>query len=248
MTRLKYLLVIALLLSGVAAALRAFAPPMSEWPVLVSGTFLIAVLTVFAVTNQKWTVLAAIFLLLAVSTVGGRWRYFLIGVVPAIWLAMHLSDDHPNIADWSVWLFKACWIALLLLAVVPPFLRRWREWAVILLVLAFTFDLSVLQSDRGVLPDRWLQRTGFRMYAWYLVRVVRQDPILSNCKLIDYVEEDGAKQQVGNCNGSEGSSLWPAISVIYDSSAQFSWPKTSIGCWCQQESLMMFSMIQSRSY
>ena len=225
---LKYLLVMALLLSGVAMALLAYAPPMSEWPPFVGGTFIVIVLTYFALVSQKWTVLVAVLLLLVVSTLGRRWRVLLAIVVLANWTAIHLLNYVSDIGDWPFDLFKAFWLALFSLALIAPFLGRWREFATYCLMLFITFGaftVALFAPERGwVLPNRWLQETGFHIYASHLIRSVPHQEFLSGCKLVDYIEEDGSRRQVGECDDGLRSTLWFQIAVIHDPSGQIALP------------------------
>ena len=149
-------------------------------------------------------------------------------VVLAIWLAMHLLNFVSDIADWPVDLFKVCWLALFFLALAAPFCRRWREFAISCLTLLFTFNTFVLVflvPERGVvLPNRWLQETGFRIYAPHLIPAVPHEQFLSRCKLVDYSEEDGTRQQVGECGDGLRSTLSFQITVIHDPSGQLAWP------------------------
>jgi hypothetical protein len=95
--------------------------------------------------------------------------------------------------------------------------------------LFFTFSAFVgvyLASPEkgGLIPNRWLQEAGFRMYASHLIRTTPLEKFLSRCKLVDYLDEDGAMQQVGECVKGLRSTFWFRIVVIYDSSGQAAWP------------------------
>ena len=71
---------------------------------------------------------------------------------------------------------------------------------------------------------RWLQEMGFRIYASHLIRSTRLEELLSRCKLVDYVEQDGATRQLGECGNGLRSTLSFRISMAHDPSAQFTLP------------------------
>jgi hypothetical protein len=208
--------------------LLEYAPRFSEGSLCVGCIFIVIVLTLSALISQTWIAFAAISLLLVGSIVGERWRYLLVVVALASWLAMHLLNYVSDIAYWFVDLFKVSWLALFLLALAALFRRRWRELAISGLTLSVTFVafVGVLlgPEEAGVLPNRWLQETGFRVYASHLIRTTPLEEFLSRCKLVDYVEENGARQQVGGCYDGLRSTVWFRIIVIYDPSGQIAWP------------------------
>jgi hypothetical protein len=177
-----------------------------------------------ALISQKWTTLAALSLLLVGSIVGERWRYLLAGVVLASWLAMHLLNYVSGTADWFVDLFKVCWLALFFLAWTALFHSRWRELAIsgpTLLITFVAFGGVLLGPEKGgLLPNQWLQETGFRIYASHLISSAPVEEFLSKCKLVDYAEEDGTRQQIGECDKGFRSTLWFSITVIYDPTGQ----------------------------
>ena len=84
-------------------------------------------------------VFAASFLLVAASVLMARLRYLPVMVALAGWVAMQLLNFVTPKSDWLVYLFDASWIALLALAVAAPFLRRWRQFAIVGLVLFNTY-------------------------------------------------------------------------------------------------------------
>jgi hypothetical protein len=157
-----------------------------------------------------------------------RWRYLLVVATLANWLGMHLLNYVSDIADWFVLLFRVCWLGLLFLVLAALLRRRWREFAILSLTLLVTFNafaVALLGPERGgLLPNRRLQEIGLRIYASRLIRTTPLEELLSRCKLVDYLEEDGAKQQIGECNESLRSTLWFKIVVIYDPSGQAAWP------------------------
>jgi hypothetical protein len=176
-----------------------------------------------ALFSQKLTVLAAAFLLSGMSIAVSRVRYLPIIVALASWLLMHLLNFVTRSASLFIDLFKASWISLLVLALVVPFFRRWRELSITVLVLLNTLFVFLGTSplpEPIVLPNLWLQETGFRIYATHLIRSTPLDEFLSRCKLVDYLEEDGTKHQVGECDKDFRSSPWFENVVIYDPSGQ----------------------------
>jgi hypothetical protein len=219
-----YLLVVALLGWTASNPLDA---RLSDVQVYTVAFFALPLVFLFLASSQQWLMLAASLLLSAASIRVSRLRYLPIVVVIASWLAMHLLNFVTHLPIWLIDLFRASWISLLVLALLALFFRRWREFSVTILVLLNTllvFLATCLRPEPIVLPNRWLQNTAFRIYATHLVRSVPLDEFLSRCKLVDYVEEDGTKHQVGECR--QGLRATPDFSpiVIYDPSGQFVWP------------------------
>ncbi len=227
-TRFKYLVVITALLGWVGSLLPVFGPRFADGLPCPACTFVLIVQGVLAFADQKWTTLAAAFFLVAVGSISGeRWRYLLAVVALANWLAMHLLNYVSWLSEWPVEAFKACWMALFFLAAAAPFFRRWRELVICGLLLFFASDAFLLTSlvpEPVVLPNRWLQETGFRIYASHLVRSLPPEEFLSRCKLVDYVEEGGGRHQVGECDEGLRSAVWFRLLVIYDPSGQLAGP------------------------
>ena len=223
----KYLLISAAFLSLVASFLLEYGPRLPDGSFCFGCVFLVIVLTLSASIGQKWIVLAALSVWIVVSFLGGRWKYPLVAIMLASWLAMHLLNYVSSIAGWFVVLFKICWLVIFLLALAALFRRRWRELGISGLALFFTFNAFLLTSlvpEPVVLPNLWLQKAGFRIYGSHLIRSMSPELVPSECKLIDYIEEDGAKQQVGECNKGLRSTVWFRLLVVYDPSGQLAWP------------------------
>ncbi|MGC1561396.1 MAG: hypothetical protein WA820_16305 [Bradyrhizobium sp.] len=222
-----YLFVIALLGWMVSNLLDARLSDVQLYAVaLVAIPYIFLPLALF---SQKWWVLTASFLLSAASIRISRLRYLPIVIALASWLLMHLLNFVTHLSEWLVDLFCASWISLLVLALVAPFFRWWREFSVTILALLNTLFLFLGISatpEPIVLPNRWLQETGFRIYATRLIHSMPLDEFLSRCRLVDYVEEDGTKHQVGECDRDFRSSPWFENIVIYDPSGQSVWPPT----------------------
>lgn len=209
------------LLSGIAWLLLEYIPWLSGY------IFTVIIATLAALIGQTWSALAALFLLVGVSMVGRHWRYLLAAVALASWLAMHLLNYVSRIANWPIEMFKVCWIALFFLVLAAPFFRRWRELAISCLTLFVTlhaFLLTSLVPEPVVLPNRWLQDAGFRIYAAHMIQSMSPKVFLSKCKLVDYLEENGTRQQVGGCYDGLRSTVWFRLLVIYDPSGQFARP------------------------
>lgn len=192
------------------------------------GVLLLIFLGLVGLVEQKWIVLAALSLALAGAMVHARWRYLLIVVGLALWLAINLLNLVVRI-DWLEDLFEVCWLALFCLALVAPYHRRWRELAFFCAALVIGFNafasLVLAPPERGgLLPDPWLQEAGFYLYASYLIRPTPSEQFLSKCQLYDYVEEDGAKQQVGECNEGLRSTPHFRMALIYDPGGQLALP------------------------
>jgi hypothetical protein len=228
MSRLfKYLLISAALLSLVASLLLEYVPRLPDGSFCFGCVLFAIALTLSAVFSQKAIVLAGLALWLAASLARDRWRHLLAALALASWLAMHLLNYVSGFAGWFVVLFKICWLALFLMALAALFHRRWRELGITGLALFFTFNAFLLTSlvpEPVVLPNLWLQKVGFRIYGSHLIRTMSPELVPSECKLIDYIEEDGTKQQVGECNKGLRSTVWFRLLVVYDPSGQLAWP------------------------
>jgi hypothetical protein len=236
MTRFKYLLVVVVFLASASLLLLKYAPLIHEWWLSLGLEYIpgeILILSVLIVA--AWDALATLSLLMAVLIVSylERWRYLLVSLLVVIalasWLALHLLNYVSNIADRLADLFKVCWLALFFLALAALFKRKWRDLAIFFPVLFFTFSafLTVYLSPPekgGLMPNRWLQEAGFRVYALHLIRSTPIEEFLSRCKLVEYLEEDGTKQRVGECVKGLRSAFWFRIVVIYDSSGQAAVP------------------------
>lgn len=227
MTRFRYRLVLVALLSWAAWLLLEHVPRSSNGSLCLGCIFIVVVLTLSAFISHKLTALAAFSLLLVGSIVGERWRYLLVVAALASWLAMHLLNYVSGAAGWFVDLFKVCWLALLFSALTATFFRRWREFAIYCLTLFFTFDAlfrTSLVPEPVILPNLWLQEAGFRVYSSHLIESMPPETFLSRCELVDYIDEDGTKQQVGECDRGLRSTVWFRLLLIYDPSRQVAWP------------------------
>jgi hypothetical protein len=79
---------------------------------------------------------------------------------------------------------------------------------------------------RGValVHARRFQEEVFRLYTLHRIRAVPLEEFLSKCKLIDYVDDNGARQQVGQCDEGRHSTPWFFLSLVYDPSGQLHCP------------------------
>ena len=192
------------------------------------GVLLVIFLGLVGLAEQKWIVLAALSLAVAGAMVRARRRYLLIIVGLALWLAINLLNLVVRV-DWLEDVFEACWLALLCLALVAPYHRRWRELAFSCAALligfnAFAFLVLASPGRGGLLPNSWLQEAGFHLYASYLIRPMPSEQFLSKCQLYDYMEEDGTKQQVGLCDDGLRSMMNFKMALLYDPSGQLGLP------------------------
>lgn len=215
-------------LGCVAWLLLEYVPWFSDAPLWPGNIFFVGILTAVAFIVQKWTALVALVLWLVSSIGSERWRYILVVAALASWLAMHVLNYVSSMADRLLGPFKVCWLALFLAALAASFRHRWRELAIVCLTLFITFGAFVgafLGPEQGgLLPNRWLQQVGFRIYATHLIQAMPHEEFLSRCKLVDYLEEDGTKQQIGECDKGLRSTEWFEINVIYDPSGQLGLP------------------------
>ena len=223
MERSKYILAIVALASWAASLLLGNWSQVSEAGLSLGDALVVASLTFAAFASQKWIAIAALPLLLIGSIAGERWRYLLVVIALASWVVMHLLNYVSAIANMPVSVFKAGWIALFCLALRALSLCRWRELVILCLTLFCTFHAFLLTSlvpEPVVLPNRWLQEVGFRIYASHLIRSMPLEAFLSKCELAEYIETDGTKQQVGECDYGLRSTMWFRLLLIYDPGGQ----------------------------
>jgi hypothetical protein len=138
-----------------------------------------------------------------------RWKYLLIvialGSVIVDQYFRFVSDVASRFSDLAL----VCLLSLIVIALVALVRRRWRDLATISLGV-----LAVLLVNR---MTENLAEIGFRVHAGPL------QEHLSTCRLIEFVDDDGAKQQVGRCKGFRFTSL-SMLTVIYDTTGQFELP------------------------
>lgn len=149
-----------------------------------------------------------------------RWKYILVVVVLVSRLAELSLCYVWDISDWCWYLFTVDWLVLLFVALLSLFRLRWRELAILSLVLVVTAAPAFRVGEE---PIAWLQEGVFRLYALYRIRSVPLDQFLSTCKLVDYAAGDGSKGKVGECDGFR-STMWFRPCVIYDPTGQFALP------------------------
>jgi hypothetical protein len=129
--------------------------------------------------------------------------------------------DVSDISDWCWYAFAGGWFVLLFLSLWVLIRLRWRAVAIFSLVLAATFPPAL---NVGAEPISQFQDEIFRLYAVHRIRAVSPEEFLSQCKLIDYVDDDGARQQVGQCDQIGRGTFWHYFTVIYDPAGQFALP------------------------
>jgi hypothetical protein len=150
-----------------------------------------------------------------------RWKYLLVVVVLVSRFVELLLYEVSDVSDWCWYLFTGGWFVLLFLTLWALFRIRWRELAVFSLVLVTT-ALSAINI--GIEPIIRVQDEVFRIYALYRIRAVPLEQFLSKCKLNDYVDDDGNRQQVGRCREGFRVTPWFYLDVIYDPSGQLALP------------------------
>jgi len=139
-------------------------------------------------------------------------KYLLVVVTLASWVVGHLLQYVPHFSEWSFFVNAGCLLAVLVSALSVLIKREWKALAIFSLTLVF----MCLPGFGLTQPSEWLQATGFRIYASPI------EEYLSRCRLVAFVE-DGAKQQVGECEKiSISSDAW--VTVIYDTTGQFVLP------------------------
>jgi hypothetical protein len=136
-------------------------------------------------------------------------KYLLVAVTLVSWAADQLLMFVPDVWDWHEFIFAACFVTVVLSALWALIRRRWYTLAI--------FCLPLIVICLVTQASKWLQATGFRIYASPI------EQYLSRCRLVAFVE-DGKKQQVGECEGIPTSSItWNA--VIYDTTGQLILPR-----------------------
>lgn len=150
-----------------------------------------------------------------------RWKWALVVVALASWVAklslFHVSD----IADWFWYLFLCCWLLLIVLAGAALARCRLAELAILSLTLAITFPPAL---NVGAEPINRFQESVLRIYALGRIGAAPFDKFLSSCKLIDYAEDDGTTAQIGQCNVGFRLGVWPQFDLIYDPTGQVALP------------------------
>jgi hypothetical protein len=143
-----------------------------------------------------------------------RLKYLLVVIALVSWVAVQSLCFISRYADWPLlYISGSCWLALVVFALWAVLGRRWRELAVFL-----STAIIIALPGLGVpqLAD-WIQQAGFRLYASPL------ESYLSGCKLFDFIDDDGSKQQVGQCR-SIPQAFNSRLTVIYDTTGQFALP------------------------
>lgn len=227
MARFGHILVVIALLGWTGSLLSGLASgPYAGWPSLDIVSILIEIVMLSVSIVHSWSIVATLGLAVLVLYFD-RGKGLLVVMTLASWLAMHLLNYVSYIAVWPMGLFKVCWLALFAVALTALFRRQWRDLAFTILVLFNTFGdfaLAHLAHEPVVFPNRWLQETGFHIYASHLIRSAPLDEFLSNCKLVEYTGEDNARRKIGECNKSLRSTVWFRLLVIYDPSGESAWP------------------------
>lgn len=142
------------------------------------------------------------------------WKYLLVVAALASWLAGLLLAYVSSLADWPLlYIWGACLLALLFLALRAVVRGGWRELAIVSLPLV----MMTLPAFGLPLPADWLQAVGFRIYASPV------ESYLSRCRLYDFIDDDGTKQRIGQCH-SVRRAFDERVTVVYDTTGQFGLP------------------------
>jgi hypothetical protein len=142
-----------------------------------------------------------------------RLKYLLVFLTLVSWVTGQLFEFVPRVSEWSFFISAGFFFAALVCALSALIRRKWNALA----IFSITLMVMCLPGFGLTQPSEWLQATGFRIYASPM------EEYLSRCRLVTFVE-DGARQQVGECEKIRISSdAW--ITVIYDTTGQFVWPK-----------------------
>jgi hypothetical protein len=142
------------------------------------------------------------------------WKYALVVIALTSWLATLLLDLISSYADWPlIYISAACLFALSFFTVAALVRRRWRELAIVSLPVV----VIVLPVLGVTTPAHCLRVVGFRIYASPI------ESYRSGCTLHEFVDDDGTKQQVGQCH-SVRQMFGDHITVIYDTTGQFVLP------------------------
>ena len=150
-----------------------------------------------------------------------RWKYLIVFVALSSWLAKLLLEYISDAAVWFWYLSLGLRLVLLLLLWFALLRRRWWQLAI------FSFTIVItLFPVLGVGDDfvDHIQEKLFRVYILHHIGASPFEGFLSKCKLVDYVENDGSKHTIGQCNDGLRSTEWFLFSVVYDPTNQFTLP------------------------
>jgi hypothetical protein len=148
----------------------------------------------------------------------GRWKNSLLIVAAVSGIGKILLDYITDVADWLLYLFVACWLGLVLLALLALLGRKWGEFvafaAATLVMLVPTFDLATE-------PISHLRETAFRLYALHRIQSSTCEEFLSKCIRVDYVDDDHVGHTIGECLEGFRSTRWFRMIVIFDPSGSW---------------------------
>lgn len=150
-----------------------------------------------------------------------RWKYLTVAIVLGSRLIELTLFEVSGISDWCWYLFTGGWFVLLFLTLWVLFRLRWRELAIFSAALVAT---ALPALNYGAEPISRFQDEVYRLYALYRIRAVPTEAFFSKCTLIDYLDDDGARQRVGQCDQGFRSTPWFFLVLVYDSSGQFALP------------------------
>jgi hypothetical protein len=150
-----------------------------------------------------------------------RWTYRLLGVVLVSRIVQLLLYETSDISDWCWYLFTSGWFVLLFFALWDLVQFKWRQFLIASLVLVATALPAVNIGMKYIQP---IQDSAFRLHALHLIRSEPIESFLSKCKLINYVDDAGVRQRVGQCDQGFRSTPRFFLILVYDPSAQFALP------------------------
>jgi hypothetical protein len=134
-------------------------------------------------------------------------RNLLVVTMLVSWVTHQLFMYVPGFSDWSGLVCAGCILTLFVCALLALIGRKWNTLA----IFCVAFAVILLHQ-----PGHWLRATGFRIHASPI------EEYLAQCRLVSF-EEDGKKQQVGECQGIPTSDItWDT--VVYDTTGQLVLP------------------------
>ena len=134
-------------------------------------------------------------------------RNILVAAMLVSWVTHQLLMYVPSFSGWSFLVCAGCILTLFVGALLALIGRKWNTLAIFFI----SFVVILLPQ-----PGQWLRATGFRIHASPI------EEYLAQCRLVTF-EEDGKKQQVGECQDISTSEITWDI-VIYDTTGQFILP------------------------